>query len=105
MNVNFHKTDAFLLVAILIVIGISVAIGELAAGRFVKFEELQILSLVSSLFVVAVFMERSVEAILKPIRGPGRQELLYKIRKNGLEIECSEKQQKDINEQIKILDD
>lgn len=104
MSRNTHKTEAFFLIAILIVIGVVVSAVDFPGGSFVKYEELQILSLISSLFVVAVFMERSVEAILKPVRGPDKQKLLYEIQKNEAQIEEIKERQKDLDKKIQIID-
>jgi len=51
---------------------------------FKSFTESDLLSIITSMFVVAVFMERSVEAILIPVRAPDRQKIeqeLEDIRK------------------------
>lgn len=42
---------------------------------FKSFTESDILTIITSIFVVAVFMERSVEAILIPVRAPDRQRI------------------------------
>ena len=42
---------------------------------FKSFTESNILAIITSMFVVSVFMERSVEAILIPVRATGRQKI------------------------------
>ena len=45
------------------------------AAAFKSFTDTDILAIVTSMFVVAVFMERSIEAILTPIRAHDRQQI------------------------------
>jgi len=45
------------------------------ALQFKEFADLEILSVVSTMFVIAIFMERSIQAILIPLRARGRIEL------------------------------
>ena len=45
------------------------------------FDDLQILSIVTTLFVVAIFMERSIEAILIPIRRNDQKKIEFELRK------------------------
>ena len=42
---------------------------------FKSFTESNVLAIITSMFVVSVFMERSVEAILIPVRATGRQKI------------------------------
>ena len=46
---------------------------------FKPFTESDILAIVSALFVVAIFMERSIEAILIPVRKPDQMLIEQKI--------------------------
>ena len=48
---------------------------KVAVIPFKTFTESDILAIITSIFVVAVFMERSIEAILIPVRAPDRQKI------------------------------
>ena len=72
---SFHLIEA-----IFVVLTLGAAFALLyytnAAGvPFKSFTESDILSIITSMFVVAVFMERSIEAILTPIRAPDRSRM------------------------------
>jgi hypothetical protein len=54
---------------------------------FKKMTESDVLAIIASLFVVAVFMERTIEAILSPIRSPDRQKIEHDIEDLKQEIE------------------
>ena len=48
---------------------------------FKSIAETDVLAIVTSLFVIAIFMERSVEAILIPVRIPDRKKIEHKLKK------------------------
>jgi hypothetical protein len=70
-----HTTEAIFIVLIL---GAALALlyyTKATGVPFKTFTQSDVLSIITSMFVVAVFMERSIEAILTPIRSPDRQEI------------------------------
>ena len=60
---------------------------------FKSFTESDVLAIITSMFVVAVFMERSIEAILTPVRAPDRQKIEQELEdiKRAVETDDSKK--------------
>lgn len=68
-----HKGAVALVVVILGVVFGLIYITDAKGVQFKPFTESDVLAIVTSMFVVAVFMERSIEAVLTPIRTRDRQ--------------------------------
>ena len=75
-----HKKEALLIILILATVFGLLYIGKFPYLPFKTFTESNVLAIVTSLFVVAVFMERSVEAILVPIRTPDRKTIEQELK-------------------------
>jgi len=75
-----HKNEALLIILILAAAFSLLYIGKFPFFPFKTFTESNVLGIVTSLFVVAVFMERSVEAILIPIRTPDRKTIEQELK-------------------------
>jgi hypothetical protein len=70
-----HRTAVGLVIVIL---GIVFALLYFTKAPGIPFKPIQktdVLAIITSMFVVAVFMERSIEAILTPVRVPDRQKI------------------------------
>ena len=79
-----HKREVAFVALLLGIVLILLCYSKITGIPFKSFTESDILAIITSLFVVAVFMERSIEAILIPIRAPDRQKIeqeLEDIRK------------------------
>jgi low affinity Fe/Cu permease len=74
-----HRKEALLILLILIAVFGLLFYGNPTFLPFKSFTETDVLAIVTSLFVVAVFMERSVEAILIPVRTPDRKKREQKL--------------------------
>lgn len=70
-----HKKETLLVILILATVLGLLYFGKLTFLPFEPFTESDVLAIVTSLFVVAIFMERSVEAILIPVRTPDRKKI------------------------------
>ena len=71
---------------------------------FKPFTESDILAIVSALFVVAIFMERSIEAILIPVRKPDRMLIEQKIKILRNEVKTDAGKEIELSEQIYKLE-
>ena len=93
-----HAREAVFLVLILTVALALLYYTKATGVPFKSFTESDVLAIITSMFVVAVFMERSIEAILTPIRAPDRQKIEQELEgiKRAAETDDSEK-----GEQIK----
>lgn len=97
-----HKTEVVFVIGILAVALVTLWITKATGLPFKSFTESDVLSIIASLFVIAVFMERSVEAILTPIRAPDRQKIEKEL--NDLpDRQKIEKKINDLNELFKAL--
>lgn len=72
---NVHPKEAFLVIVTLAGAFALLYYTKAAGIAFKPFTESDVLSIITSMFVVAVFMERSIEAILTPIRAPDRSRI------------------------------
>ncbi len=70
-----HKKEAFAVFFILIVVLSLLYYGNPSVLPFMSFRDSDVLSIITSLFVMAIFMERSVQAILIPVRTPDRKKI------------------------------
>jgi hypothetical protein len=88
-----HTTEAVLIVLILAAALALLHLTEATGVPLKSFEESDVIAIVTSLFVVAVFMERSIEAILTPVRAPDRQKIEQELEdiKNAAETDDSKK--------------
>jgi hypothetical protein len=74
-----HWKEAIIVLLLLIVVYCLLSKINTSNMSFKKITESDVLAVIASLFVVAVFMERTVEAILSPIRSPDRQKIEHEI--------------------------
>lgn len=91
-----HKTEAVFVGLVLLAIFALLYYTQATGVRFKSFTESDVLAIVTTMFVVAVFMERSVEAILTPVRAPDRQRIeqeLEDIRKVAESDDSKKKEQ------------
>ncbi len=70
-----HKTAVGLVVVIFSVVFTLLYFTKATGIPFKSIQETDVLAILTSMFVVAVFMERSIEAILTPVRVPDRQKI------------------------------
>jgi len=77
---KIHPMPALAVLVLLVVITLLILKLDLKNTEFEPFKNSNILSIISSLFVIAIFMERSIEALLTPVRAPDRQTLFSKIQ-------------------------
>ena len=81
-----HIFEAIGIVVILLLTFLSIAVGNFFPIEFKAISDSDIAAIVASMFVISVFMERSIEAILVPVRAPDRQILKQEIaRLKGLD--------------------
>ena len=79
-----HKTEAIIVILLIVVVLVLQYYSKATGIPFKLFTQSDVLAIITSMFVVAVFMERSIEAILTPVRAPDRQKIeqeLEDIRK------------------------
>ena len=95
-QLHFIRTYRRSTAVLLILFCISVAAAALRYGELlpvplqnVSFQEAELLDLIMSLSVMAVFMERAVEAILVPVRTPDRQAIEHDMEM--IKVELTEK--------------
>ena len=103
-----HRKEALIVILILVVVFGVLSLGDLKMLPFRSFEDFDVLAIVTSLFVVAVFVERSVEAILIPIRKTDRRKIEQKVklaREEAKEDEKDENKKKMLLEEEKKLED
>lgn len=76
-NIKFgHKTAVGLVILIFSAVFALLYFTKATTGvPFKTIQETDVLAIITSMFVVAVFMERSIEAILTPVRVPDRQKI------------------------------
>ncbi|WP_185230313.1 hypothetical protein [Teredinibacter franksiae] len=85
-----HIFEAIGIVVILLLTFLSIAVGNFFPIEFKAISDSDIAAIVASMFVISVFMERSIEAILVPVRAPDRQILKQEIaRLQGLDSSSS----------------
>jgi hypothetical protein len=96
-QLRFIKTYRRGAAALLILLCVSIAAAVLnycylppLTLRDLSFQEGELFDLIMSLSVMAVFMERAVEAILVPVRSPDRQQIEHEIEQ--LRAELAEEQ-------------
>jgi hypothetical protein len=100
-----HWKEAVIILLILAALGLVLYFIDTSNLTFKKITETDIFAIISSLFVVAVFMERTVEAILSPIRSPDRQKIEHDIEDIKHNIErLNNSSQPDVDEQRALLD-
>jgi hypothetical protein len=89
-----HKSEVFFVVLILVVALALLYYTKAIGVPFRSFAESDVLAIITSLFVVAVFMERSIEAILTPVRAPDRQKIEQELTdiKKAAETDDSKKE-------------
>lgn len=97
---NVHLTEALV---VILTLGAAFALlyyTNAAGIAFKPFTESEVLSIITSMFVVAVFMERSIEAILTPIRAPDRQKIEKELEdlKAAAESDADKKQEQTAKE-------
>ncbi len=78
-----HTTGAIFVVLILAATFALLYYTKATGVPFKSFTESDVLAIITSMFVVAVFMERSIEAILIPVRAPDRQKLEQELEDIG----------------------
>ncbi len=78
-----HTTGAIFIVLILAATFALLYYTKATGVPFKSFTESDVLAIITSMFVVAVFMERSIEAILIPVRAPDRQKLEQELEDIG----------------------
>jgi hypothetical protein len=76
---QIHKVEIFIVALLLGAVLLLLYYNKFPGIPFKTFTDTDILAIVTSLFVVAVFMERSIEAILTPVRAPDRQKLKQEL--------------------------
>ena len=81
MNNPSYIVKVLALIAILALVLAALVFNEFKIITFKSISESDIAALVTSMFVVAVFMERAIEAILVPLRMPAKQEIEHEIRR------------------------
>ena len=85
-----HILEAIGIAVILLLTFLSIAVGNFFPIEFKAISDSDIAAIVASMFVISVFMERSIEAILVPVRAPDRQILKQEIaRLKGLDPSSS----------------
>jgi len=70
-----HTTEVVFIILILAATLAMLYYTKATGVPFKSFTESDVLAIITSMFVVAVFMERSIEAILTPVRAPDRQKI------------------------------
>ena len=68
-----HATEIVFVILILLATLALLYFTKATGVPFKSFTDSDVLAIITTMFVVAVFMERSIEAILTPIRAPDRQ--------------------------------
>jgi len=71
---------------------------------FKSIQETDVLAIITSMFVVAVFMERSIEAILTPVRVPNRQKIERELEDYQREATADETKKQDVIAKKRELD-
>jgi hypothetical protein len=95
-------------IIVLLILGAMIALlyyVKLTGIPFKSFTESNVLAIVTSMFVVAVFMERAIDAILTPIRAPDRQRIereLEDIRKDAEIDDSKKKEQKEKERELEV---
>lgn len=93
-----HTTEAIFIVLIL---GAALALlyyTKATGVLFKTFTQSDVLSIITSMFVVAVFMERSIEAILTPIRSPDRQKIEQELQTLKLAAETDDSKKRELTD-------
>ena len=90
-----HTTEAVFVILILLATLGLLYYTKATGVPFKSFAESDVLAIITSMFVVAVFMERSIEAVLTPVRAPDRQKLEQELEdiKRSAETDDSKKVQ------------
>ncbi len=98
-----NRGEVLVLVVMLVVVGLALYYVQPVMLKIRSLPESEILALISTLFVLAVFVERANESILIPIRTPDKQKIELEleglralptnddvsVRIRGLEVELS----------------
>ncbi len=88
-------SDALGVVFVLIVVGVVLFFIKTTPITFKPITDADILAIITSLFVVAVFMERSIEALLVPARKPDRKDIELEIKKLEARVKEGESDKKE----------
>jgi hypothetical protein len=75
-----HRKEAIVVILILAATLAILYFAKFAGLELKQLDGADVLAIISTMFVVAVFMERSVEAILIPIRTPDKQKIEQKLK-------------------------
>ena len=88
-----HTTEAVFVVLILAAALALLYYTKATVVPFKSFTDSDVLAIITSMFVVAVFMERSIDAILTPVRAPDRQKIEQELEdiKRAAETDDSKK--------------
>ena len=85
---RFSHTTEVVFVVFILAAALALLYYTKATGvPFKSFTESDVLAIVTSMFVVAVFMERSIEAILTPVRAPDRQKIEQELEDIKIAVE------------------
>ncbi len=95
-----QKKEVFIVVLLLVIILTLLYYSNAVSIPFKSFTESDLLAIITSMFVVAVFMERSVEAILIPVRAPDRQKIEQELEdiREAAQTDESKKEEQRIKE-------
>ena len=94
---RFSHTTEVVFVVLILAAALALLYYTKSTGiSFKSFTESDVLAIITSMFVVAVFMERSIEAILTPIRAPDRQKIEQELEdiRRAAETDDSKKAQR-----------
>jgi hypothetical protein len=99
-----HKTAVALVIVILSAVFALLYFTKATGVPFKSIQETDVLAILTSMFVVAVFMERSIEAILTPVRVPDRQKIERDLEDYKREAKTDETKIKDVIAKQRELD-
>ena len=99
-----HKTAVGLVVVIFCAVFALLYFTKATGVPFKSIGETDVLAIITSMFVVAVFMERSIEAILTPVRVPDRQKIERELEDCQRAAKTDETKKKDVIAKQRELD-
>jgi hypothetical protein len=99
-----HRTAVGLVILIFSAVFALLYFTKASGVPFKSIQETDVLAIITSMFVVAVFMERSIEAILTPVRVPDRQKIERELEDCQRAAETDESRTNDVIAKQRELD-